>query len=153
MMEFKQFVPSEVCLQCNGCCRYKDTDSAWRPKLGAHDKKGLGDLITANGILDEQGYINTIQNCGEHFCRFLNGKDNTCGIYTQRPFECSLYPFILSKAKDMVKVYVHLSCPFVQDHLHRPGYEDYISYLKSFFNLPGTKDFLSRNQDMVMTLL
>ncbi len=144
----KQFVPSEVCLRCNGCCRYKEEGSAWRPKVGAEDKKDLAGFITGGDVLDSQGYIQTIQACGEHFCRFLNGTDNTCSIYTQRPFECSLYPFILSQTPDGVKVYVHLACPFVQDHLSSPAYEVHVAYLKEFFHRPEIREFLFRNKAM-----
>ena len=147
-LSFKQFVPSEVCLQCNGCCRYKEADSAWRPKVGAGDRAGLADLITAGDVLDVNGYIKTIQSCGEHFCRFLNGSDNTCGIYTKRPLECSLYPFILSKTPDAIKVYVHLSCPFVQDHLPQADYEAYVLYLKDFFGHRDIKEFIRHNNGM-----
>ena len=148
-LSLKQFVPSEVCLKCNGCCRYKEADSAWRPKLGAGDQASLADLITAGDVLDTQAYIKTIQNCGEHFCKFLNGGDNTCGIYTKRPFECSLYPFILSKTPDAVKVYVHLSCPYVQDHLSRTRIMmHHVAYLKEFFRRADIREFLSRNKAM-----
>jgi len=147
-LSLKQFVPSEVCLKCDGCCRYKEADSAWRPKLGAGDQERLADLITAGDVLDGQGYVKTIQHCGEHFCRFLKTTDNTCGIYTKRPFECSLYPFILSKAPDAIKVYVHLSCPYVQDHLSRPAYDAYVAYLKEFFHRADIRGFLSGNKAM-----
>jgi len=144
----KQFVPSEVCLKCKGCCRYKEADSPWRPKLGVEDQAGLADLITAGDVLDENAYITTIQTCGEQFCRFLNGGDNTCGIYTKRPFECSFYPFILSKVHDTVKVYVHLSCPYVQDHLSRAHYDNHVAYLKEFFRQEEIRGFLLRNKGM-----
>ena len=62
-LNLKQFVPSEVCLKCKGCCRYKEADSAWRPKLGAGDQEGLAALITAGDVLDAQAYIKTIQTC------------------------------------------------------------------------------------------
>jgi Fe-S-cluster containining protein len=147
-LSLKQFVPSEVCLKCKGCCRYKEADSAWRPKLGASDQVGLADLITAGDVLDTQAYIKTIQVCGEHFCRFLNGADNTCGIYNKRPFECSLYPFILSKTPDAVKVYVHLSCPFVQDHLSHADFDTYVVYLKEFSHRADIRGFLTDNKAM-----
>ena len=147
-LSLKQFVPSEVCLKCDGCCRYKEADSAWRPKLGAKDQEGLAVLITAGDVLDARGYVKTIQNCGEHFCRFLNGKDNTCGIYAQRPFECLLYPFILSKTPESIKVFAHLSCPYIQDHQPRAQFDAYVEYLKEFFSRPGTKEFLLSNQEM-----
>lgn len=148
-LSFKQFVPSEVCLKCNGCCRYKQADSAWRPKLGEGEQADLAVIITAGDVLDASGYIKTIQACGEHFCQFLNQGDNTCGIYTKRPFECSLYPFILSQAPDAVKVYVHLSCPYVQDHLPRADFDAYVVYLKEFFRRADIREFLSRNKDML----
>jgi Fe-S-cluster containining protein len=147
-LSLKQFVPSEVCLKCDGCCRYKEADSVWRPKLGEGDRHHLAAMITAGDVLDNQGYIKTIQRCGEHFCRFLNGTDNTCGIYAKRPFECSLYPFIISQAQDIVKVYVHLSCPYVQDHLSRANYDAYVAYLKEFFRRADTRGFLVRNKAM-----
>jgi len=148
MTELKQFVPSEVCLKCDGCCRYKEPDSAWRPKLGQEDQAILADQITGNIVLDSQGYVKTIQACGKHFCKFLNGADNTCGIYAKRPFECSLYPFILSQTYGAVKVYVHLSCPYVQDHLPGADFDAYVAFLKEFFSRTQIKEFLFRNRDM-----
>jgi len=144
----KQFVPSEVCLKCDGCCRYKEADSAWRPKLGQDEQAGLAALITASDVLDAQGYIKTVQTHKGHLCRFLNGADNTCGIYTKRPFECSLYPFILSRTPDAVKVYVHLSCPYVQDHLSHSSFDDHAAYLKDFFHRADVREFLSHNKAM-----
>jgi Fe-S-cluster containining protein len=148
-LSLKQFVPSEICLKCNGCCRYKEADSVWRPKLGASDQAHLAALITAGNVLDPQAYIKTIQNCGQHFCKFLNQGDNTCGIYSKRPFECLLYPFILSQTPDSVKVYVHLSCPYVQDHMPREEFDAYVAYLKKFFGREDIRVFLSHNKAML----
>jgi Fe-S-cluster containining protein len=147
-LSLKQFVPSEICLKCNGCCRYREADSVWRPKLGPGDQANLAALITAGDVLDDQAYIKTVQVCGEHFCKFLHKGDNTCGIYTKRPFECSLYPFILSQTPDALKAYVHLSCPFVQDHLPHAEFDAYAAYLKEFFNRRDIREFLSRNKEM-----
>jgi uncharacterized protein len=147
-LPLKQFVPSEVCLKCDGCCRYKEADSIWRPKLGMRDQESLADQITGNIVLDAQGYIKTIQACGKNFCRFLNATDNTCGIYTKRPFECLLYPFIISQTPYEVKVYVHLSCPYVQDHLPRADFDAYAAYLKEFFRRDDIREFLLHNKSM-----
>lgn len=147
-LPIKQFVPSGICLKCNGCCRYKEADSAWRPRLGPDDRANLAALITAGDVLDAQAYIKTIPVCGGHFCQFLRKEDNTCGIYTQRPFECALYPFILSQTVDALKVYAHLSCPYVQDHLPDTTFEAYVAYLRTFFDRADTRQFLSDNKAM-----
>lgn len=133
-LSLKQFVPSSVCLQCEGCCRFQAADSAWRPKF---DKKEF---------TDDQHYITTIADCGKHLCRFFNKADSTCRVYHDRPFECSLYPFLLSQEDDGLKVYVHLACPHIQTHQNDPVLKEYIEYLKAFFLQPGTADFLRRNR-------
>jgi Fe-S-cluster containining protein len=128
-LSLKQFVPSTVCLKCDGCCRYKEADSIWRPATPD------GDIKTTH--------------CGSgHLCRFLNAADNTCGVYAQRPFECSLYPFIISKTPEAVKLYAHLSCPFVQDHQPLPEFDAYVEYLKDFFSRPDIRKFLIDNKAM-----
>ncbi|MBF0570549.1 MAG: YkgJ family cysteine cluster protein [Candidatus Omnitrophica bacterium] len=147
-LSLKQFVSSEACLKCKGCCRYKEESSVWRPKLGAVDQEALADLITAGDFLDAQAYIKTIQVHGEHICRFLDASNNKCGIYINRPLECVLYPFILSQTSDAVKVYAHLSCPYVQDHMSGTEFETYVAYLKELFSRKDIREILSVNKDM-----
>ena len=43
---------------------------------------------------------------------------------------------------------MHLSCPYVQDHISDAGYESYLRYLKEFFRQPDVRAFLSRNKAM-----
>ena len=105
-------------------------------------------LITAGDVLDAKGISKPFKIAESIFARFLNGTDNTCGIYTKRPFECSLYPFIISQTPDAVKVYVHLSCPYVQDHLPRADFDAYVAYLKEFFHRADIREFLFRNKAM-----
>ncbi len=132
-MNLKQLVPSNVCLKCDGCCRFQSSDSTWRPKW---DKREF---------VDDSDYVTTIADCGKHLCRFLNKADSTCKVYADRPFECALYPFLLSKNSDGINVYVHLACPYVQDNQGNAAIKDYIQYLKRFFEEQGTVDFLKRN--------
>ena len=136
----KQFVPSAVCLKCDGCCRFNLSDSPWRPKTGQAES------ITG---IDAQGYLKTIEALGHHQCVHFNPKDNTCGIYLQRPFECSLYPFILSKNSEGIKMYVHLACPYVQEQELKEGFKQYALYLQEFFNQPVHKDFFKTNSRLL----
>ena len=142
----KQFVPSSVCLQCDGCCRFKDEKSPWRPRLGKVDVNELALQLTDSSV-DDRAYLNTIQECGRHFCQFFRSSDSSCRVYEQRPFECSLYPFILSKVEGKVKVYVHLACPYVQDHQDKQV-DEYGAYLRELLNQTATQEFLTRNQDL-----
>ena len=147
--QLKQFVPSAVCLQCDGCCRFKAADSPWRPKLGAEEAKGLAARITQAGWLDDDGHIRTLRHCGQDLCRFFDPADHTCKVYDDRPFECALYPFVLSRSDAGVEVYVHLSCPYVQDAEASAMMEEYVAYLKGYFQTPPVLDFLKRNAALV----
>jgi len=133
----KQFVPSSVCLKCEGCCRFQSAGSIWRPKW---DRKEF---------TDDHDYVTTIQDCGQHLCRFFNKADSACRVYNDRPFECVLYPFLLSKHPNGVKVYVHLACPYIQEKQADPALEHYVEYLRGFFAQQGTVDFLKRNSRLV----
>ena len=139
-LPLKQFVPSAVCLQCDGCCRFQLADSAWRPKVGEQE------------ILEEMdaaGYLKTIPVDDHHHCVFFNKSDHTCSVYERRPFECALYPFVLSKTPQGIKLCVHLACPYVQETETKQEFQDYQAYLKTFFKQPHTKDFLKNNSRLL----
>ncbi len=137
----KQFVPSNVCLKCDGCCQFKSEDSPWRPKTGAQE--GF------EASVDEKGYVKAIAACGNHFCQFFNTDNHHCKVYDKRPLECALYPFILSRAGNDVNVFVHLACPYVQDTQSTDLLTDHVSYLKDLLHRADVKDFLKRNKRLL----
>ncbi len=138
--QLKQFVPSSACLKCDGCCRFRLSDSPWRPKAGEQElQEGT----------DSQGYVKTIPQAGHHQCIFFNKTDNTCEIYVQRPFECALYPFVLSQTAKGLEVYAHLACPYIQDQEQSPQLQEYVTYLKEFFGLPRIRSFLEINGSLL----
>jgi hypothetical protein len=140
----KQFVPQDVCLKCDGCCRFKEEKSSWRPNVSFNEglPKKLYDQV-------EEGSLKTkvCQN-GLFKCRFFNEVDNTCEVYQFRPFECQLYPFVLTKEDSRLALSVHLSCPFIQDAFDSAVYNDYVDYLKTFFADKDIMNFVSRNRSI-----
>lgn len=153
-LTINQFVPSEVCLKCDGCCRFKEPGTIWRPKMTdeeAADAKasGLAAKILWEETFDEANFIRTKPGCGEHLCQFFNPADHTCGIYRARPFECELYPYVISRGKDSVGLYIHLNCPYVQTSYHTAAMVHYHEYLKSFFGRPDVQGFLKRNREFL----
>lgn len=136
-MAIKQFVPSHVCLKCEGCCRFNLDQSPWRPKLG--DIEGLA------AQAQKDGYLDTVAVGEKHHCKYFNHADFTCGVYDQRPFECALYPFILSYEDNVIKCYVHLACPFVQDNLNNDLYKRYSAYLRDYVSTGTFQLWLKEN--------
>ncbi len=147
--DFKQFVPSSVCLKCDGCCRFKESDSRWRPYISETEKKDVAQKIFGSSAISPDGKIGTTP-CAEGFlCHFLNNKDNTCGIYYARPFECQLYPFLLGKEAENPVVYAHLNCPHIQEHFGTLVYQEYVEYLKEFFAKKNVRSFIAANPKLL----
>lgn len=151
---FKQLVPQEICLSCDGCCRFKEPDSLWRPKVFVGEiaqavKRGLAEEIFLKESLDQGNRVKAVSCQGGHFCRFLDVQTNKCTAYGFRPFECRLYPFVLVKNTDRVSVCVHHHCPFVQEKRNSSEFIRYVSYLKRLFKGKNMRRFIQENLALV----
>ncbi|TAN62991.1 DUF2156 domain-containing protein [bacterium] len=103
----KQFVPSDFCLKCQGCCRFARNPGIWAP-AGCR-------LVRKNG---------------EYICANLR-EDNHCEAYSCHPLDCQLYPFLLVRHGNSLRLGLHRACSFITEH--RPqgtALKGYIDYLK-----------------------
>lgn len=148
--DLPQFVPQEVCLSCDGCCKFKEQDSSWRPKV-AQEETNTQDS-TANLLsqeLDENSSIKTIA-CQEQFhCTFFHTEDHKCHIYGYRPFECRLYPFLLTKREETPAICVHLSCPHIQEKWQSEDFKSHVEELKKYFQKQEILAFIRRNPSLI----
>src|SRR3989338_1811137 len=143
-----QFVRQDVCLLCKGCCRFREEKSPWRPRVMTEEAERIeacqntrpGETLVSPTM--DGGYVRAL-SCNGHFrCAFLNTADNTCGIYHDRPFECRLYPFLITKKGPETAVVVHLSCPYVQDNRHTSAFDSYAAQLKTYLQEKDVFRFL-----------
>jgi len=152
-----QFVPSHVCLACDGCCRFKEKDSSWRPKVTGDEaaimhQEGLAEHIFAKEMVDAQHRIKTMRcHEGTYQCRFFDPDGNACKIYAYRPFECRLYPFILRQRGRKIVLAAHLNCPYIQQTRPLDDFEQYVDYLKGFFRQHEVSSFLRKNKALIDT--
>lgn len=145
MKPLKQFVPSSVCLDCDGCCQFDQAQTDWRAKLGMDEQDAL-DVVRQT---DHDGYLKTCRHGEKHCCVFFNPNDHTCQVYDRRPFDCRLYPFVLSSVPEGIGVFMHLSCPYIQTMMHTQDLEAYVAYLKRYFDDHDTQLFLLKNPEVV----
>lgn len=152
---FPEFVPSKVCLSCDGCCRYKKPESIWRPKISQDEivhvkakRSSLVDKIFSKEHIERKGFVKTAKIKGGCRCTFFNIDQNTCSIYADRPFECQLYPFLLNKKGKEFVISVHLACPHVQKKRYSPEFESYIITLKQFFQRESVRIFFRKNHSL-----
>ncbi|MEK6568323.1 MAG: phosphatidylglycerol lysyltransferase domain-containing protein, partial [Candidatus Omnitrophota bacterium] len=125
-MELKQFVPSNYCLKCVGCCRFLENPTIWAP----------------------QGFRLVKTNDG-YRCEHLKEKNNRCAMYPQRPLDCRMYPFLLVRKGGNLHLGLHKSCCFVEEK--QPAAADiqaYAQYLKNRLNTASLISAISENPEI-----
>ncbi|MFA6357481.1 MAG: YkgJ family cysteine cluster protein [Candidatus Omnitrophota bacterium] len=148
----KQFVPSDVCIKCKGCCRFKEINSAWSPCLLDEEIQDLldkKDIPVASVSIDRR--ICPVANPGgEYFlCPYLDLPLNQCKVYDLRPFECQLYPFLINLRKGKVLLTVDLNCPYIYEKINSQEAKDYIIYLTGYLNSPKQLKVLKDNPQII----
>ncbi len=148
----KQFVAEEVCLKCQGCCRFAESNSVWLPCLLEEETLELVDKKDIPGVslsLDKRLMPVAIEAKEGFFCPFLSIHDNKCKIYSSRPFECQLYPFLLSMRDKKVQLTVDLNCPYIQDKIKSIEFKEYIQYLTETLNSSKQLKILKDNPQLI----
>ena len=79
----------------------------------------------------------------------LNCADNKCQIYSFRPFECQLYPFLLAIRDKKALLTVDLNCPYAYEQINSPQAKDYIIYLTGYLNSAPLLSMLKDNPQII----
>lgn len=134
MFRIKQYVASDFCLNCIGCCRYNSNSSIWVPNLLEQEKRILG-LEKIELVASNNSYV----------CSFLKVENNLCRLYKQRPMECRLYPFLLNYHDSELYLGVDSSCPFVKDKINSREFNNYLDCLIRYLLRPSVSSTLNEN--------
>lgn len=147
----KQFIPEEVCLKCQGCCRFSRPNSAWLPCLLDEEIQSLLEKKIPPATISMERKIQPIPHPqGEGFiCAFFDYKENKCKIYQFRPFECQLYPFLINLCGKKVVLTVDLNCPYIKEKLGTSELKGYTEYLIAFLNSPKQLRLLKDNPQII----
>jgi len=86
---------------------------------------------------------------GSFICGFFNYSANKCKIYSRRPFECQLYPFLINRRGKKIYLAIDLHCPFARENLKSKKGEDYIIYLAKLFRTPEYSSILKDNPQII----
>jgi Fe-S-cluster containining protein len=130
----RQLIPQRVCRECRLCCRFSSVNSPFVPHL-------LGEETARTPFCGLEALINPF-SCA---CTFLDETTNLCTLYTQRPFECRLYPFLIHREVRSLYLSVHLACPYIQDNLSAQQTLRYREYLEKWLKTPAVYDTLRKN--------
>jgi Fe-S-cluster containining protein len=122
-------------------------DSVWAPCLLDEDIQNLLDRNIPPATLSIEKRILPVSCEGSetYLCPFLNHADNKCKVYDVRPFECQLYPFLLSMRNKKVNLTVDLNCPYAAGTIDTKEFKAYAEYLTSYLNSPAQVELLKEN--------
>ncbi len=147
----RQLIPEEFCLKCLGCCRFSEANTAWSPNLSDEDiRELLKNRIPPVLILDNKKICLLYNGQQDNFvCSLFDLKDNKCKVYTYRPFECQLYPFLLNRSKGKAFLALDLRCPFAKEKQKSPIFQEYARQLTVFLNSPELLKVLRNNPQLI----
>lgn len=147
----KELIPEEICLACQGCCRFKEKEDAWCVWLLDTDIQELLKNNIPPSLISGAKKLRLKEHKGENnfICPFLNTPDNKCKIYSFRPFECRLYPFLLQRANNKVFLGIDLKCPFVKANLKSQGFKEHTQYLTGLLNTSTWLNILRNNLGVI----
>lgn len=147
----KQFIPKNFCLSCKGCCRFSQSDSVWTVRLLANEKDKFF-RQHGKAIVDKKGQkfrLKPLKDKSGFFCPFLCLKNNTCAVYRKRPFECMLYPFVLSRKGPKVFLCADANCRFVAGNMAGEDFKEYCRYLSGCLKRPYYISLLRKNPHII----
>ncbi len=138
----KQFVPSEICLKCQGCCRFKEENSVWSVKLLEDERLRLK-------CENKTTPLKYSEKEGNFYCSFLDKNNNRCVIYSSRPLECQLYPFLIHGKNKKVSLAVDSNCPFIQKDPEGKKVKDFALELASLLKTTAYQNILKNNPHII----
>jgi Fe-S-cluster containining protein len=148
----KQFLPKKTCLQCQGCCRFAEAATVWLPGLLDKEIKALSKAHQSI-VISRGKKLQPIpaKNKEIFFCPFLNPQDNKCRIYSSRPFECRLYPFVVNRSSGKVYLGVDANCPFIREKLEDALFKEHVAYLAGLLNSRPFRSLLKDNPQIIQS--
>ena len=145
----KQPMAQKYCLACQGCCRFQDAQSPWRPKIYEGESRIFSCNDLPSDLKDASDRLKTVFAHDAHQCLALDAKTSKCKYYHDRPLECRLYPFVLMNKKEGIFLAVHLACPFAQEAQGSGEFKDHCEGLKGFFRQESVQQFLRAQKDNI----
>lgn len=133
-----QFTKEEVCIKCQGCCRFSDLETPWAPRLLDTEIETLAKLTPVH-VAGKKGV----------FCPLLDIAANKCKVYPNHPFDCQLYPFVLNRQGDKIYLAVDFNCHYAKDNSKTKEFKDYVSYLIKTLSEKQFRTVLARNPQMI----
>ncbi len=151
-----QIVPESWCMKCQICCRFPDTKGVqtptWSPLEAGWAQKTGGEPSWFRTTNESPALAPNLEPCGSvYHCPAFRMETNRCSIYSVRPLDCRLYPFVLTRDSGGTRVTLamDMKCPFLQQHGMDPEVSAYSAELARYLETPEGIHYLKMNPDIV----
>lgn len=131
-----QIIPNTVCLSCDVCCRFLESDSPLAPIF---TKKEMANVISQGADPDlfqpkDDGNSSqiTLKPYKEYYiCPFFKPETSECSVYSSRPIDCQLYPFTIMYNEDRSSIVlgVDMLCPFSESNLETASFKEHLRHV------------------------
>ena len=157
IQDVPQIVPEIWCLKCKICCRFPDTKEVQTPTWSSLEAdwavKAGGQASWFEKSPDSVSLNPTLHSCGErgYRCPAFQMEGSICSVYSVRPLDCRLYPFVLTRnpGKTEVLLAMDTKCPYIQAHGMDPEVVRYTAALTRYLESPAALDYLRTNPKIV----
>ncbi|MGE4357048.1 MAG: phosphatidylglycerol lysyltransferase domain-containing protein [Candidatus Omnitrophota bacterium] len=106
-------------MNCEICCRFSDKFSTWAPFILKEEIENYKTHKLLPSFVESYGtFMKLIQYNNIFICPFFNFLQKKCSLYTLRPFDCRLYPFVIFYNKNYTEVNlgIDLQCLYAKNN-------------------------------------
>ncbi len=154
-MKLKQFVFRKDCFECGACCSYHEENTVWGPLFMREEivelveKNIVPAAIFSDAHADGTMRPHLVKHGNMFLCPCFEPGGKKCKIYSERPLDCQLYPFVLAQKDNMTWLAAAQNCPAVYNIEQSREIKEYIDYLLAIFSSEQFIQLVKNNPGIV----
>jgi len=149
-----QLIPQDICLSCDVCCRYAEQFSIWTPFVLKEEVADFETYDILPGFMETScgTNIRAVKNNGIYACPFFNKDGSACAIYNTRPFDCQLYPFVISYSQDYAAIILaaDCQCPYIAGEKNATAVIKHAAALRDIIEKEEIATLVYENKGLIM---
>ncbi|MCX5657385.1 MAG: YkgJ family cysteine cluster protein, partial [Candidatus Omnitrophica bacterium] len=146
-------IPEKLCLSCDVCCRYTENSNQWTPFILKEELPRFESFSVLPPFVESCGLnIEPVKDKNNYICPFFIPLKNRCRIYSKRPLDCRLYPFVINYNRTYSRIILSCDrqCPFAADKKNTKKIEKYARSLKDALDTEEMVEAIYLNRGLIM---
>ena len=156
LIPLEQIVPSKVCLSCDICCQFLESDSFLAPiftqtEVDRAIQNGVDAGLFRYNADGKSAQIKLIAHGDIYICPCFNPETSECTIYPIRPLDCQIYPCALMYNQNQTQVVlgVDIICPYGEAETQTEAFQKYIDYMADYLESDQVMETIITNWQVI----